>query len=670
MDKLPQFAELIFAIPRMGTYSYEVPEALRASIQIGDWVQAPLGKKAAWGLVVNLFAEKQCDFEMKMIQSLLYQDLLSKTQIQLLLWSHRYYLCPQGEILRSMLPSDLLKGEIKKGERSKAFSLKHEFHAVFEKPKLNEEQERAFEFCIQSHGQFKVGLLQGVTGSGKTEVYLQSVESFLSRGKQVLILVPEISLTPQLLSRFELRFPNQVRPYHSALTPAQRKKIWWELNSAKSLVVVATRSGILLPFRNLGFIAIDEEHDSSFKQEERFKYHGRDLAIKRAQIEGIPVLLGSATPSLETYKNALNGKYTHLVLKKRATEAHLPQQYCINLCEGDFDHDNFLSSLMIKKIQERLNQKEQSIIFLNRRGFAASVICVSCGEVMICPNCDISLVLHKSKNILSCHYCEYEKKYENACPACSSLALEEMGIGTEKLELALQERFPEARVARLDRDNATTSLQSETLLSQFFKGEIDILVGTQLLVKGHDFPHLTFVGVLLADQSMNVANFRASERAYQTLVQVAGRAGRHDKAGEVCLQSFKPEHPVIQAALRHDYQSFAQEELSHRESLAYPPFAKLIQFRFSGNLKAKVKNEARVAANLLHDTFPESVLQVLGPAAGGVEKLRGKYRWNILLKLKRWTQIQEKMLELVVFLEKNCASGVRFTVDVDPNGGL
>jgi len=524
-------------------------------------------------------------------------------------------------------------------------------------------------------------LLHGVTGSGKTEVYLHSIAHCLESGRGALMLVPEIALTPQLVSRFRARFGDEVAVVHSALDPAARHAMWRRLHAGELRVAIGARSALFAPVPDLGLVIVDEEHDSSFKQEEGVRYHARDCAILRAHRAGAVCVLGSATPSLESVELARQNKVVHLRLLQRARSQPLPRVEIVDLRHvGAGPSGNPKISLPLHRaIQATLDQKEQIILFLNRRGFAPAVICERCGELRKCPDCDVSLTLHNKVGSralrdgtiqpvragLRCHYCDRVEDLTPKCPKCNvgNLALE--GVGTERLEDVLGEAFPTARVARLDRDVASGK-EVEGILRRVRDREVDILVGTQMVTKGHDLPHVTLVGVINADGAISMPDFRASERTFQLLVQVAGRAGRGEAKGQVIIQTRKPDHPAIACAAQHDVDSFLERELQDREELGYPPFSRMVLVRLDGLDEQKVAEIAQKLGQLAEQT-PEVVaekVEVRGPVPAPMPRIRGRYRYRLLLRGPR------PELRAVARAVKRALADVprdvRVVIDVDP----
>lgn len=516
-------------------------------------------------------------------------------------------------------------------------------------------------------GGFETFLLQGVTGSGKTEVYLRGVEMALSRGRQALYLVPEIGLTPLLARRMQGRFGETLALLHSGLSEGERGDEWRRVREGRAKVVLGARSAVFAPLSDPGIIIVDEEHDASYKQDEHPRYGGRDLAIVRGQGCGAPVILGSATPSMESYHNALRGKYRLLTLTSRVGGAVLPAVHRVDM-RREFEEvgaESALSRRLREALRERLARGEQSLILLNRRGFSTFVLCRACGETLECRRCSISLTLHLREKRLRCHYCGDDRVVPGACPACGSGHLHFGGTGTERLEHALRSLFPTARLARMDRDSVRGRGAVEDLLSRVERGDVDILLGTQMIAKGHDFPKVTLVGVLAADALLGLPDFRAGERTFQLLAQVAGRSGRREQPGEVIVQAYDPDHHAVRAACEHDFETFARAELAYRRTLHYPPYSALAILLFRDRAFERARERgATVAAELRR--LGLQGLQVLGPAPAPLERLRGEYRVQILIKGERRDVIRQALGAATEILEKLKLRPDSVTVDVDP----
>ncbi len=620
-----QYCSVWLPVPKRQTFSYLIPDSWRTLPKTGQLVWAPLGRRKVAGMIESVGVEPPLYIKdiKELIEPFPEDFSVGSKLLALLRWAIEHYLAVPGEVLRSFFPAALLKGKIDKGERARQRPA-GQFFTETASLQLNSLQEKAVSEVISHLGKFSPFLLHGITGSGKTEVYLRLCEAVLRRGQGVLILVPEISLTPQTVGRFAARFGDKVGSYHSGMSEVQRLQTWWQVKDGVQRVVVGTRSAACLPVQDLGLIVVDEEHDSSYKQEERFRYHGRDLAVVRAKLEGVPVLLGSATPSLESWQNVQREKYHLLKLPERATAGRLPKIQIIDLKSCPPHPETLLSEPLADCLKTRIERGEQALLFLNRRGFAPFLLCRDCGEVPRCPNCDIGLNFHKRPSALKCHYCDLSLPPLEQCPACKGFRLEPIGAGTERVEAELKRQFPKMRLSRLDRDTTGSRARTEEILSQFGSGEIDVLIGTQLVTKGHDFKRLTLVGILLADVTLNLPDFRAAERVFQLITQVSGRAGRHELEGEVFLQTYRPEHFAITSAMAHDHEQFFVHEISHREELGYPPFGRLVLLRLTGTKPDRVEVACRKFAADLQTLFHKfSTVGILGPSKSTLEKLRG-----------------------------------------------
>lgn len=534
--------------------------------------------------------------------------------------------------------------------------------------KLNEAQAAACAAASEQMDQEEFGtfLLYGITGSGKTEVYLQIIADCLRREKTAIVLVPEISLTPQLAARFRARFGPQVAVLHSALTIRERYDEWHRLREGKACIALGARSAVFAPLENVGVIVVDEEHDSSFKQEEGVRYHARDVAQVRAKwADGICVL-GSATPSLESFHGAQAGRLAFLPLPKRATGRPLPTVELVDLRRFKPDKASMLTAPLAEAIGEALHAKEQIILFLNRRGFDTFVVCTGCGHAFRCRQCSVSLTYHRFRERLVCHYCAHEERLPSGCPACdASDSISRRGFGTEKITEAVASRFPNARVERLDRD-VGGGKGVQKILGRMARAEIDILVGTQMVTKGHDFPGVTLVGVLCADTGLSLPDFRASERTFQLLTQVAGRAGRGEKEGRVFIQTYKCEALAISAASQHDYEQFFAGEVRDREDLGYPPFGYLVAIRVDGPNAAIVIKQSRRLADVARRVGRD--VAVLGPAEAPLAKLKGRVRWHLWLRSPDRQGLRATVREVIRQVEPS--SGARIAIDVDPVSAL
>jgi primosomal protein N' (replication factor Y) len=538
--------------------------------------------------------------------------------------------------------------------------------------KLNRFQEAALEEIASVLGHnFQTFLLHGITGSGKTEVYMRAIALAKKIGKSAIILVPEISLTPQLEERFKNRFGNEIAVLHSGLSTADRVHAWRRLQQGEATIALGARSAIFAPVQSLGIVVVDEEHDGSFKQDNGLRYNARDLAIIRAKGAGAIALLGSATPSLESFWNVQRGRFKKLDIPIRATPAAamrpLPKVTLIDLKTHPLGPDKLFSAPFLQKINETLQAGDQVILYLNRRGYSTSVICTGCGKVLACNQCSVSLTLHRNRSLLICHYCGISTRIPNACPSCSSQELLHTGSGTERTHAVISEKFPNARIARLDRDTTLGDKRKfEAIHTQMHRREIDILIGTQMVAKGHDFPGVTLVGILQPEHTIHLPDFRATERSFQLMEQVAGRAGRGEKPGHVIIQTYCPEHIAIHALLTHDYEAFVNEELKQRRAAQYPPFTRMIAIHIEGKEVNQVRNTATLIAENTRQTCDENV-RILGPSEAPIAKIRGKHRYQVWLvgtdrkKLANAAQIahQYKTNKMVTI-----------QIDVDPQSSL
>jgi primosomal protein N' (replication factor Y) len=503
-----------------------------------------------------------------------------------------------------------------------------------EKPlELNIDQQvclKEIEIALSSNT-FSPFLLHGVTGSGKTEVYLRAIERVIKNGGDAIVLVPEISLTPQLVKRFKSRFGNEIAVLHSGINDAERFDSWRLIREGRIKIAIGARSSIFAPFNNIGIIVVDEEHEPSYKQEEAPHYNARDMALVLGKIYESVVILGSATPSVETYSNSLKEKIRYLSLPLRATSNKLPQIEIVDIKE---EKNIVMSERLRKELIDNFNNNNQSIIFLNRRGFSSVLVCRACGEALTCPNCTITLTYHKKDNSVKCHYCGLDEHKFSNCLKCGNLLIE-YGIGTQKVEEELKSIVPEARIARMDKDEVRGKKGLIKLYNRLEQNEIDILIGTQMVAKGHDLPGVTLVGVISADMSLSIPDFRAGERTFQLITQVAGRAGRGDKKGKVIIQTLKPGNSVIKFAARQDSINFLKSELKLRSEIGYPPFTKLVNIRFTGKKDSETSqfaNYTRSLASKILSKFPLDSIEILGPSQSPINKIKNKYRWQLLIK--------------------------------------
>lgn len=602
----------------------------------------------------------------------------AKKQAELIKWMMPY----AGKVVRakdlfeqSGIQSGILKAVIERGAAIE------EYTEVYREPEasgmkdtaipehLTDEQQVALAKVSASlaNGIAETFLLHGVTGSGKTEIYLQAIKEVLDKGQEAIVLVPEISLTPQMTARFKARFGPLVAVMHSALSAGEKYDEWRKIQRGEVKVVVGARSAIFAPFENVGIIILDEEHEGSYKQEDTPRYHARDVAIKRAEYYRCPVILGSATPSLESYARASKGVYTLLTLMKRARNQQLPEVKVVDMREELRTGNRSMFSVpLAEAVRKRLDAREQIVLFLNRRGFSAFVLCRDCGTVVECPNCDISLTYHRAHERLKCHYCGHEERVPLVCPECESEHIRFFGTGTQKVEEEIAKLFPTARVLRMDVDTTRQKGSHERLLRQFSEGKADILLGTQMIAKGLDFPNITLVGVLAADTTLHLSDFRAAEKTFQLMTQVSGRAGRHELPGEVFIQTYTPEHYAIELAKDQHYEPFYNLEMMARRQFGYPPFYFVTLVQFTHEDLLKVADFAEKGARYLKGNLsPETV--IIGPTAAAISRVNNRYRYQCLLKYKKEPKLTETLQQLIKLYRTNwIKSGLTMTVDVDP----
>ena len=721
-------ADIAVNAPLKQLFSYRVPDDLIDSVQVGMRVKIPFGRRTTIGFLLGL-RQDQAEGLKDLQEFLDEEPILTPELIKLLRWAADYYCHPIGQVVRTALPAGLgsektttkiltesiykpLNQDIQpRGKKQKELmqfilrqksagltQIRENFpspHAVLKRlvevgalevskqeilrdpfvteklPEdkiltLNNAQNKAVEAITTAikKNLFAGFLLHGVTGSGKTEVYLQAVEQCLVTDRQALILVPEISLTPQLVARFRARFEKngvRIAVLHSGLSAGERYDAWREIVRNRIQIVIGARSAVFAPLQNLGLIVIDEEHESSYKQGEGFRYNARDLALVRGQQQKCPVLLGSATPSFASYYRSENKALTRLTLATRVHSGALPKVELIDLREQITE--GALANVLIEAIQQALEQREQVLLLLNRRGFAPFLLCADCGESFHCPNCDITLTFHQRQRQLRCHYCDYSEAVPEHCNKCQGLNIEPQGAGTERLEQELEELFPSAKIVRMDRDTTSRKGAHQKIMTEMLARKIDILVGTQMIAKGHDFPGVALVGVLGADSILNFPDFRSGERSFSLLTQVAGRAGRASGGGKVFIQSYNPEHYALTCAAEQDYHDFYQQELPFRQELGYPPCGHLVNLLFTGNNNKQVQAAAIQFAN--HLIYIAESVEVLGPSPCPLARLRGKSRYQILLKSPARPALRRLLNQLDDGI-KRLPKQVSLNIDVDP----
>ncbi len=664
-DEPMRFAQVALPVPVRQTFVYRVPEALADAAIPGVQVQVPFRGRARRGIVAELASESPRT-DTREIAAVLGPPLFDPHLLAFTRWVADYYLAPWGEVLAAALPGGG-EGMAKSRGRRAAVEDPVLAAALPERFTLTAEQRgaaRAVEQAVRS-GRFAPLLLHGVTASGKTEVYLRGAAAAREAGGQTLLLVPEVALSSQLVREFRRRFGRRVGVLHSYLTVAERRRNWELARRGALDVVVGARSAVFAPLPAPRLVVVDEEHEPAYKQSERLRYHGRDAAVRRAQMLGVPVVLGSATPSLESLANAVRGKYARIELPHRIDRRRLPVVRVVDLRrEGPAA---MLSTPLRAALSTRLARREQALLFLNRRGHSHHTQCRQCGFVPTCPHCDIALTLHLEPRAWRCHYCDHAEPARGQCPGCGGMLLRFSGAGTQRAERELAASFPAARVLRLDTDVARRKQRPAEILAAFARGEADVLLGTQMIAKGFDFPRVTLVGVLDADVALHLPDFRAAERTFQLLVQVAGRAGRGKEPGEVLVQTCSPDHPAVAAASAYDARRFMKEELAQRKEAGYPPYTRLATLLFTGTQVDQVERAAEGCAEAVREDAEARQVTLLGPAPQALAKLRGRHRWHLLLKGGNGVAVRAVAAKGLEWAESKSRPGsVRVQADVDP----
>jgi len=637
----------------------------------GDTVRVPLRTRSAQGLVLGP-GEFNPDFELKKISELVSEfPRFHEPFLKWLEWLADYYIFHPGLVADMAYPpvSRFTKRPTKKSSVIPVLSKD-------KAPLLNSEQREAVDkISGDIDKSFQAHLLFGITGSGKTEVYLHLLEEALRKNKRGLVLVPEISLTPQLLQRFVRRFGDEVAVIHSHLTAREKTNQWWDVVDKRKRILIGARSALFCPIDDLGIIIVDEEHEPSFKQDEKLKYNARDSAVVLAQFHKCPIVLGSATPSLESWKNAMEGRYQIHRLTTRHGDSQLPPVEIVPMrgqSKNIGERPSWLSPRLLERMIFHLEAKNQIALFLNRRGMAPVVFCQACGHTRQCPNCDINLTLHFHQHLV-CHYCDYHENRTEKCPDCHEGLMEPLGLGTEKIEEDLRKLFPDSRIKRADRDEIQNREELEGLIRDMENEEIDILIGTQMIAKGLDFPKLKLVGLVLADIGFNIPDFRSNERSFQLITQMSGRSGRHqtegEARGEVVVQAFNTDHDSLRFAQNHDYEGFAEHEITHRRMLLYPPFSKIASLRIQSSKKTRAQETSSQLAHraeaLKQKYEVYSAIEVLGPAEAPLAKLRNQFRFHLLLKTEK-AQILNRFIRQLLGDETWIPAGVRVLADIDP----
>lgn len=711
-------------------FTYKVPEEFNNEIKIGQIVKVPFGKgnKTSEGFILNLKNYDNIKFKTKNIAAILVKDpVIDEDDINLIEFLREKTLCKYIDAFRLLIPVGIMKGA--KAKKKKVIVLKNEDLSNIKNPdgykkiveffktnsgkytkselindhsisqyKLNKlienevlsiEEESVFRYNDRVYNKDSAKtltieqeniireyinsddtmfLLKGVTGSGKTEVYMKLVERVLLEGKSAIILVPEIALTPQMIERFKGRFGVNVALFHSKLSDGERFDEWFRVKEGKAKVIVGARSAIFLPAKNLGLIIIDEEHENTYKSEQNPKYQTKEVAEYLSELKGCKVILGSATPSIETYYRALTGEMKLLELNSRVDNKPMPPMKVIDMRnELKGGNKSLFSRELFIAIQERLKRKEQIILFLNRRGFSTFVSCRSCGYVFKCDECDISMTYHKN-GLLICHYCGKTKREPRECPKCHSKYVKFFGAGTQRVEEEVKKYFNNVRILRMDVDTTRDKHSYERIYNTFKNGEADILIGTQMVSKGLDFKNVTLVGVLAADMSINIPDYRAAERTFQIITQVAGRAGRGDKQGEVLIQTYTPQHYSLQYAVNYDYEGFYEKEFTVRAMMKYPPFGKLLLINGTSKKEELLKNFMHKITMMIKPLVESCLdIEILGPIPCMISKVKENYRWQIVIKGEFDSYFSKNIKEILYDENKNVYNDIRISMDINPN---
>ncbi len=659
------YVDVALAVPSAGAFQYSVPEGMAHKVKTGAQAFVRMRNRRMMGTIVGVSSVKAVN-EVKPIESLVgEQPFLDDRMLALTSWMSEYYFCSWGQAIDAALPASFKKGKFFVKSRSGKPHDGVEIDSPDDHP-LTAAQDAAYQALLAGadSGEAHSYLLHGITGSGKTEVYMHLIRELLKRGRSSIVLVPEISLTPQTMNRFYSRFGAGVAVIHSRLSQGRRVEEWHRIRSGEAKVVVGARSAVFSPVRNLGLIVLDEEHETSYKQGETPRYHAREVALKRTQLENALLVLGSATPSLETYYVSEKEKITRLELPARIENRPLPIVEVVDMRrQRESKREPIFSNVLEDQMRQALSKKEQVMLLLNRRGFSTYLHCSSCGHVMGCPNCRISLAYHTDKSMLLCHTCHYQEIPQRLCPGCQKNYLHYFGLGTQKVEMEARRLFPDAKVARMDADSTSRKDAHATILRSFKKREIDILIGTQMIAKGHDFPNVSLIGVISADTALYIPDFRSSERTFDLLTQVSGRAGRGNVPGRVVVQTFVPQHYAIQAAKDHDFLEFYDKEIGIRRELRMPPFSHLVQIIARGASEKSVVRTVIELSKAFRMTATAAGIDVLGPAPCVNSKQHGQFYWNIYLKGAEVSRINAFIRETLKGFKK---SGVVLAVDVDP----
>ncbi len=685
MESSNNFAEVVFGVPINRVFLYKMPEKLKSLSKKGVRVFAPFGRRNLIGYIVGLQDKADpvlrhngtCIETKEIIEILDDKPVVNEEMLKFTRWISDYYLCPWGEVIESAMPEwvdvkIVNKGEIKKvKERVKGQGSRvkgQDLQLVTCNLQLTTHQENAIKKIHEkiNRKQHRIFLLHGVTGSGKTEVYIRATAEVLKKGQKVIVMVPEITLTLQLFQRFLKIFGNRLAILHSGLTQRERYNEWMKVRNNEVDIVIGARSAVFAPSENIGLIIVDEEHDTAYKQDTSPRYNGRDIAVVRGKASEAVVILGSATPSMESFYNAQIGKYEYLHLPDRIDKKTLPSIEIVDIKGGDI-----ISERLKSEIEKRIERKEQTLLFINRRGSATFIQCSDCGYVWRCKNCSVSLTHHKKDNLCVCHYCGYSETVSDTCPQCKGYTINYKGRGTQKIEDEIRALFPNSNIERMDRDTVRKRGEAGRILKGIDERSVDILIGTQMIAKGHDYPGITLVGIVSADESLNIPDFRASERTFQLITQVAGRAGRGDINGDVILQTYNPDHYSVKCAKEYDFIGFYNQEGGLREALNYPPYSKMVSFRIEGGNEKRVEQFSLNFGKILDEIIGgQNDTEKLGPSKAIIYKIRNRYRWQILLKGRKIGNLKKIVSkateEAKTRLQKTSKGNIKLDIDIDP----
>ncbi len=654
------FAEILLPVALDDAFTYLSDE----NIVIGDVVKVEFGRKEAWGAVVGIKKEAPKDFPEEKIKKIIEINSrlkLSESNLKFIEAISSYNLATRGLVLRAfigILNSDKVK------KIPQAFIQEVNSDKVVLKKLLPDQQKVVDEIeDLIKEDPSATSLLNGVTGSGKTEIYFALIAKILEQNSdaQILILLPEIALTSQILMRFEEQFGFKAALWHSKISKKDKREIFYGIVEGSTKVVIGARSALLLPFKNLKLAIIDEEHDASFKQEDVFNFHARDMAILKSRFENFPIILSTATPSIETYANVTSGKFSEFILEQKfGSKNHVE---LVDLRREKLPKDEFISQKLRTEIAQNLANKKQTLLFLNRRGYAPVTLCKSCGNKYQCLDCDFHLVLHRSKQSLVCHHCGYQEKLNHACKFCGEEdSIISIGVGVEKLEDEVRRLFPEARVALVTSDKVGNFEDAEKTVKEILNHEVDIIIGTQMISKGYDFPELNLVGIIDADSMLYSSELRALERAYQILTQVIGRAGRRDTEGKVLIQTFNPDNLIFEKIIKDDKNSFYDFEIKNREILELPPFSRMVKFEISSFSEAEARNFAK---KLIRHFPVDDKIEIFGPAPAPLQRLKNRHHFLVNLKAQKRVNLQKLVRDVMQSLE--VPNSIRVRIDVDPN---